>query len=87
MRPKTPFLENKGPFWVDIGGGPTEGTHWDRRMFPVAVEVALCAAVLGVKGVCGLTSGVLNMSREKGLTIIKNWKRVSYATHFIFWSN
>ena len=69
MRLKTPFLENKGPFWVKIGGsekgGATEGTHWDRRMFPVAVEVALCGAVLGVKGVRSLTSGVLNMSWEK----------------------
>ncbi len=52
-------------------------------MFPVAVEVALCGAVLGVKGVCGLTSGVLNMSREKGLKIIKNGKPVSYATRFV----
>jgi hypothetical protein len=31
----------------------------------VAVEVALCGAVLRVKGVRSLTSGVLNMSREK----------------------
>ncbi len=72
MRPKTPFLENKGPFWVEMGGskkkkksGSTEGIHCDCRMFPVAAEVALCGAVLGVKGVCSLTSGVINMSREK----------------------
>ncbi len=56
-------------------------------MFPVAVEVALCGAVLGVKDVRRLTSGVINMSREKGLKIIKNGKRVSFATHFIFLSN
>ncbi len=51
-------------------GGATEGTHWDRRMFPVAVEVALCGAVLGVKGVRRVTmlSNIL-LNNLRGETI------------------